>query len=452
MSTHIEKALLLFERRPELAAKELLAALVEEPDDSYTHALLGLCLMNAKDKEGAFAQVKEAIRLDPEDAFAFYALAKCHFDVLNMLDAEVAIDEALRLEPWNETYWGLLSNIQIEQGEWKEALKSAESGLEISPADVHCHNLRALIKTKLGQKEEAKQSLDTAMAAAPDDALTHAYRGWALIEHYNHADSISHFREALRLDPTMEWARQGLIKALEVRHWAFQLQLKLGWRGPLAIICCFAALLAFLQTSVSVSPGTATDTLQVIKNGCMIGIIFFLLMLILRRTSLLDPFIRFLLLFDRDGRLVLTREERIFNTHLVAFITAGVIGIACASQFSAWWIVGLIAALYFLTVTLTIPEDKRDKKMWLTMSAMAVLCGVMTFLCTTAYVGWGALRMGLAYGLTKGLITAGGAKAVLGAIGLGATATAMKVKEKQKLREQMLNQQTDSTKKSKKSK
>ncbi len=71
------------------------------------------------------------------------------------------------------------------------------------------------------------------------------YRGWALIEHHNHAESIGHFREALRLDPTMEWARPGLIKALEVRHWAFQLQLEFGWRGPVAVICFFAAMLAF---------------------------------------------------------------------------------------------------------------------------------------------------------------------------------------------------------------
>ncbi len=76
----------------------------------------------------------------------------------------------------------------------------------------------------------------------------------------------------------------------------------------------------------------------------------------------------------------------------------------------------VIAALYFLTVTLTMPEEKRDKKMWLSMSSMAVLCGAMAFLCTTNFVGWGAMRVGLAYGLSKGLMTAGGAKAILSAI------------------------------------
>ena len=52
MSNHIEKALLLFERRPEAAAKEVLAAIAENPNDSYLHALLALCLMNSKDPEG----------------------------------------------------------------------------------------------------------------------------------------------------------------------------------------------------------------------------------------------------------------------------------------------------------------------------------------------------------------------------------------------------------------
>ncbi|MCC7530060.1 MAG: tetratricopeptide repeat protein, partial [Candidatus Melainabacteria bacterium] len=352
MNKHVEKALLLFERRPEMAAKELLAALAEEPDDSYSHALLGLCLMNAKDKDGAFAQVKEAIKLDPESAFAFYALAKCHHDVLNMLDAEVAIDEALRLEPWNTTYWGLLSNIQIEQGELKEALKSAETGLEMSPEDVHCHNLRALLKTKLGQKEEAKHSLDTAMAAAPEDALTHAYRGWALIEHHNHAESIEHFREALRLDPTLEWARQGLVKALQVRHWLFQLQVKLKNGGALAIIAILVAVMYGLPIIFTSPTGLLAQAIGLTVFLCGLGVTFLIILFILLWAipQVTTPIVHFLLVFDADGRLAMTQEERHFNVHLMAFITAAIIATVYAINFSAWWVLALLVSLYFLTV------------------------------------------------------------------------------------------------------
>ncbi|MCC7530955.1 MAG: hypothetical protein IT342_20720 [Candidatus Melainabacteria bacterium] len=131
----------------------------------------------------------------------------------------------------------------------------------------------------------------------------------------------------------------------------------------------------------------------------------------------------------------------------MAFITAAIIATVYAINFSAWWVLALLVSLYFLTVPLTLAEEKRDKKMWLTMVAVAFVCGGAGLLCTTQLLGWGALRMGLAYGLTKGLITAGGAKAILGAIGLGAAATAMKAKEKQKIREEMLNRKDNSNKK-----
>ena len=444
MSNHIEKALLLFERRPEAAAKEVLAAIAENPNDSYLHALLALCLMNSKDPEGGLTSAKNAIRLNPEHPFAFYALAKCHYDALNMLEAEVAIDEALRLEPWNSNYWGLLSNIQIENGELKEALESAETGLEMDPGDVHCHNLRALIKTRLGSMDEAKESMETALAADPENALTHAYRGWALIEHHNHAESIKHFREALRIDPTLDWARQGLIKALQVRHWVFQLQLRLGWRGCLAIVGGLAGLLAILHYSFKAPVGLADELLQVAKNGCLFGIVLFILMPLVPRTVLLDPFMRFLLLFDHDGRLAMTREERIFSTHLLGFILAFGLGIVFGLTTSAWWILAVLVFAYFITIPLTFAQEKRDKELWITMTACAFLCGGLGLLFTFQHIGLNGLRVFLAMSLTKGLVSAGGVKAILGAIGLGAAATAVKQKEKKKLREQMLNQKLDS--------
>jgi len=442
MSTHIEKALLLFERRPEAAAKEVLAAIANQPNDSYMHALLALCLMNSRDEESAFKAAKDAIKLDPELPFAFYALAKCHYDKRNMLEAEVAIDEALRLEPWNSDYWGLLSNVQIENGELKEALVSAETGLEMSPGDVHCHNLRALLKTKLGHKEEAKESLDTALAADPENALTHAYRGWTLIEHHNHTESIKHFREALRIDPTLDWARQGLIKALQVRHWVFQLQLRLGWRGCLMIICGFAGLLAVLNYAVKAPPGIATDVLHVAKNSCIGAIILFFLIPLLPHTVLLDPFMRFLLLFDRDGRLAMTPEERKFSMHLMGFIFALPLCIVLGLTLAAWWVLAILVFAYFMTVPFTMNQEKRDKKLWLTMAACAFAGGGIALLCVVPPVGLSGLRVICTVHVMKALLSAGGVKAVVGAIGLGTAATAIKNKEKQKVREQMLGDQS----------
>jgi hypothetical protein len=33
---------------------------------------------------------------------------------------------------------------------------------------------------------------------------------------------MEHFREALRREPNLEWVRQGIVEALEVRHWLYR--------------------------------------------------------------------------------------------------------------------------------------------------------------------------------------------------------------------------------------
>lgn len=451
MSKYVEKANLLFDRRPELAAKELLAALAETPDDAYLHAYLSLCLMNANDQSGAMKAAKDAISLDPEESLGFYALAKCHYDKLNFLESEVAIDEAIRIDSWNPTYWGLLANIEIENLNWKEALVAAETGLEMDPGDVHCHNLRAFIQAKLGKKHEAKASADTALAADPENALTHAYSGWTLIEHHQHEESIKHFREALRLDPTLEWARQGLIKALEVRHWAFQFHLKLQQRSAVAILSVitvfFLGLLAFTQNAT----GAQAQLYNTAKLACAALIVFYIFFRLLPVSWLSQPFMRFLLMFDQDGRLAMTREERAFNTHLVGFMVLMLLGCALAGMTSTWWILSVIIFLYFVTEPLTKDAENRNKAHWITMVSIAFVFGGLALFATTNRAGWYGLRtigMFAAFksmataGAFKGLLSAGALKGILGAIGLGATATALKAKEKEKVREQMLSSKT----------
>lgn len=61
--------------------------------------------------------------------------------------------------------------------------------------------------TQLGHKDEAASSLETALFRDPENAWTHANRGWQQLQHGDREQGMDHFREALRLDPTMDWAR-----------------------------------------------------------------------------------------------------------------------------------------------------------------------------------------------------------------------------------------------------
>ena len=79
---------------------------------------------------------------------------------------------------------------------------------------------------KLGRRQEAGHTIEAALARDPDNAVTHANQGWTLLEANDPAKALEHFREALRIDPTSEWARLGIVEALKARHFVYRTMLK----------------------------------------------------------------------------------------------------------------------------------------------------------------------------------------------------------------------------------
>jgi tetratricopeptide (TPR) repeat protein len=68
---------------------------------------------------------------------------------------------------------------------------------------------------KLGRKAEAGETIRTTLARDPDNAFSHANQGWTLLEQGQRRQAMEHFRESLRLDPTNDWARGGLVEAIK---------------------------------------------------------------------------------------------------------------------------------------------------------------------------------------------------------------------------------------------
>src|SRR5204863_7764085 len=75
-------------------------------------------------------------------------------------------------------------------------------------------------------KAEAGATIDATLAKNPENALTHANQGWTFLERGDPKKALHHFREALRLDPENEWARQGIVEALKARNIIYAVMLK----------------------------------------------------------------------------------------------------------------------------------------------------------------------------------------------------------------------------------
>lgn len=351
MSPHLERAQLLFQQsRTELAEDELRQALTADPDDAYAHALLGLCLSECERFDEATRETELAIHLAPFFSFAHYAHARVFFDRNRYPEALTAITEAIRLDPQDANFFALLANIHVQERHWQPALEAAETGLQFNPEHVGCVNLRAIALVKLGRAAEAGITMDAALAKHPASSLTHANQGWTLLHQGNAKAAAEHFREALRLDPENEWARQGIIEALKARHFIYAVMLKYFlWMGRFSRRTQWLIILGgYIGSQILGSVGRANPALLPWILPVQLVYVAFVLM-----TWLAGPLFNLLLRLNQFGRLVLSREQTMATNWFglcLGLTLTGFGGCCFAANKDPWIVVTIVFAALLLPV------------------------------------------------------------------------------------------------------
>lgn len=227
--------MLLQQSRFDLAEAELRLALAEDPDNGRLHSFLAICLTERDRLDEAQAAADRGIGLAPDEPAAHYIRAQVLRKRKELEGALGAVEESLRLGPAQPPAWALRGAIHLDRRSWPAALEAAESGLSFDAGDADCANVRAIALTQLGRREEAAASLGAALERDPENDVTHANRGWGLLHEGDPRKAMEHFREALRLDPTNEWARAGIVEALKARNPIYGLMLKYFlWMGRLS--------------------------------------------------------------------------------------------------------------------------------------------------------------------------------------------------------------------------
>jgi tetratricopeptide (TPR) repeat protein len=209
--------LLVQQRRGDLARQELRRLLAIDPGFAPAHALLALLLAD-QDLDAARAEAEAAIAADPAHPMGHHALACVLREREDLDGAAAAIGRAIELDSEDADYRAVLAQVRLLQKRHEEALAAADAGLELDAQHTDCLNLRSRALVNLGRREEASDALDASLAHDPDNPLTHQARGFALLERRDVDGALRHFQEALRLDPTLEGARAGLVESLKARN------------------------------------------------------------------------------------------------------------------------------------------------------------------------------------------------------------------------------------------
>ena len=413
MNRHIDRALMLLSQsRHELAEQELRQALSDDPNEARAHALLALCLVERDALDDATSEARMAIHLEPDAPFAHYVMAVVLNKRRHYREALAAIDESLRLNPYDADAHALKASVHLQQSRWRDAARSAEEGLAVDPDHVGCTNLRAMALVQLGQREEAGLTIDAALARNPENAFSHANQGWTLLHAGRPQQAMEHFREALRIDPQLEFARQGIVEAMKARNPVYRVLLGYFlWMGRLDARVQFALILGLvfgqriLRSLMEQVPALAPFAPWILGAYLLFVVI----------TWIAYPLFNLLLRLNRFGRLALSREQTVASNWLGLALLVGfaavLAGVAVSlSRFNE--VVGLFTFPGALMLGLSIPVAGtfHCEPGWprTVMALATVAMWLAAFVCTwlfwtvqapddaeTALVWWRAVIWGL---------------------------------------------------------
>ena len=320
----LERAnLLLAQGRPKDAEKQLADALRLEPENDYALGLLTRCKYDLKQFKEGIAIIQRAIQIMPHEGYYFYLLAFGHYQLDNNHSALRYLKRAVELNPYSSEFFGLWALVLLDEKDFKQALEKANEGLAVDPENITCLNARSTALNKLKRVDDAIETMQDALEKDPENAYTHTTVGWNLLEKGRHKEAADHFREALRLHPNLEGAREGLKQALKSKippyKWLLQYSFWINnkgknarWAIPLGIYFGVQVI-----SRLSNSGGTGLATLGLIVIG---------LYLLFAITSwVINPLANFFLLFHKDGKYALSSREKTNAICLVIALVSGLL-------------------------------------------------------------------------------------------------------------------------------
>ena len=377
--------LLLDQRRFGEARQMLMQGLADDPEQPLLNAFLAYCLRMEDRDEEALAPAQRALSHAPEWPFVHYVLALVYEGLGKPAQALDCIAQAIQLDPLDPSHFGFQAAVLFQTRKLHEAIAACEKGLAIDPEHAQCRGILTAAKNQLGRHGEVEHLVNESLRNNPQDAFAFANKGWSCLRQGDPKEAIRHFKEALRLEPELEWARQGALESLKARNFLYRGLLAFFFKmGTLPQGAQFAVMIGlFVVFRVLRSIGQNNPELQPYVLPLVILYLGFCY-----ATWVGMNLANCFLLFHPFGRLAMTRAEKRNALVLAGVLLAGVICIGIGIQRNEIAIdsfLGLGAILIMGTlplVGLQNAENPKGKRVGLGMTAAIFgfgLLGVAVF-------------------------------------------------------------------------
>ena len=374
-----ERGRLLYQTGRTAEAEEAFRRVIlDDPSFAGAYAMLALCLAQTKRVREALSEAQQAVSLEPYNPFCHHAMAICQFEGREYSEALQSIEQALRLGPEVTQLHILHAQALLKLKRVSDARTACQTALAINPECEDALYLLSMIEQQTGNRESAEELAKAAVRAAPEDATAHIARGYSHAHAGRPKEAFESFREALRLDPNSESAREGLILSLKLNHafyrgmfncfvWTSRLSAKAQWAVLIGLI---------LVQNVAFRVAKEVPILAPLAIPLLIACLAFCLF-----SWIADPLAYSLLLLNRWGRLALSAREKavagIFLFCLFGGIGAGITGVCLEDPRLTIGGIGLLAIL--IPATRAVSADKSAARY--TAVGFSALIAVILFRC-----------------------------------------------------------------------
>jgi tetratricopeptide (TPR) repeat protein len=308
LSPHIRLGMQCRElNRPKDAERHFKDALAEDPNDDFALHQLAMTIHMQDDREREALQIMDqAIGIDPNDAYHHAGRAFILSSLDRGADALKAARTARELDPYLDAAITAEAQAHLVMKNWAEAERAAREALAIDPDDATPANLLSHALRMQGKRAENDAQISGLLERDPENEHTHFNAGWSALNRGDHRTAETHFREALRINPSFDPAREGLLTSFRARSpiyrgylnycfWMSRLKAGARWAIILGLYFGFKLLRSVAE---QFSPGLAI--------GIAVSYFVFVLW-----GFIADPFGNFILLFDPFARYALRKSEKI---------------------------------------------------------------------------------------------------------------------------------------------
>lgn len=305
------------------AATAFKEALAQEPNDAFAlHQLAGCEWRLPELRKEALETIGRAIALEPNEPehHVLRAFILCALD--RPKEALEATQMALAFDPNDSLAFTAEAQAHLQMENWPLAEQSARQALALDADNSGAANQLAQALRLQNKLAENAEHLAGMLARDPEDAFTHANAGWAALQRGQLRDAEVHFREALRLDPDFEYAREGLLTSFRARSPLY--------RGYLKYTFAMARLNRKARWAVIIGLYLGVRFAGSLPGGWVLIALYFLFVL---WVWVARPVGNALLLLDRFARYALRPAEKIEAALVTSCLAGGIASIILSFAF-----------------------------------------------------------------------------------------------------------------------